>query len=102
MHQSVADIDVGALGPVRSEQIAPDQRRRSSCRCDRTRCFPQGGQTQRVARAKAASEVIAVVTTVAVVPVTRAKTTANRMKSLRMMIPHFRCTLYARRWRRDL
>jgi hypothetical protein len=102
VHQSVADIDVGALGPVRSEQIVPDQRRRSSCRCNRTRCFPQGGQIQRVARARAASELIAVVTTVAVVPDTRAKTTANRMKSLHMMIPHFRCALYARRWRRDL
>ena len=63
---------------------------------------PQGGQTQRVAHAKAASEVIAVVTTVTVAPDTRAKTTANRMKSLRMMIPHFHCTLYARRSRRDL
>jgi hypothetical protein len=48
-------------------------------------------KTYRVASASAASEVTAVVTTVAVAPLTKANTRAKRMKILRMIVPHFRC-----------
>jgi hypothetical protein len=49
-----------------------------------------------VASANAASDVMAVVTTVAVAVVTKANTKAKRMKILRMIVPHFRRTFYAR------
>jgi hypothetical protein len=34
--------------------------------------------------------------------VTKPNTRAKRMKILRMLIPHFRCAVYARRIRNDL
>jgi hypothetical protein len=39
---------------------------------------------------------MAVVTTVAVAAVTKANTKAKRMKILRMIVPRFPCTFYAR------
>ena len=39
---------------------------------------------------------MAVVTTVAVAVVTKANTKAKRMKILRMIVPRFPCTFYAR------
>ena len=56
----------------------------------------RGGRLQRVASAMAASEDTAVTTTVAVAVVTKANTTAKRMKILRMTRPHVRCGVYAR------
>jgi hypothetical protein len=49
-----------------------------------------------VASANAASDVMAVVTTVAVAVVTKANTKAKRMKILRMIVPRFPRIFYAR------
>jgi hypothetical protein len=55
-----------------------------------------------VASANAASDVMAVVTTVAVAVVTRANTKPKTMKILRMIVPRFPSTFYAKGTGNDL
>jgi hypothetical protein len=55
-----------------------------------------------VASANAASDVMAVVTTVAVAVVTKANTKAKTMKILRIIVPRFPCTPYAQGTGNDL